>query len=265
VGRSAVVIRIEPGGWGAARVEEIAAVLRSVAGELTMHIPDLLPIALLVEHTSGHPFTLYHRSDHNEHVVRLSARGRHWYEFAYEFSHELCHILCDHARYRHREERWLEESLCELASIFTLRRMAISWRRSPPYTTPAHSASGMRASWAAHASDFQEYVDDLLEESHRRLPAGVQLRDWYRANAEYLRSNAWDREKNELVASCLLPAFEERPEGWGAVPHLYPSSSGPIDSFELHLRGWLRRTPDRLRPLIRAIADKFGIALDAMA
>lgn len=254
VARSTAVIRIEPGDWGAAPIEEIAAVLRSAAAELTMHIPDLPPTAILVEHTSGHPFALYHRSDHNEHLVRLSPRGRHWYQFAYEFSHELCHILCDHARYRHREERWFEESLCELASIFTLRRMAISWRRSPPYAT-----------WAAHASDFQEYVDDLLEESHRQLPAGVQLKDWYRANAEYVRLNAWDREKNELVASCLLPTFEERPEGWGAIPHLYPAGCGPVESFELHIRGWLRRTPDTLRPLIRAIADKFGIALHAMA
>jgi hypothetical protein len=251
---STVVIRIDPRGWGEARPEEIAAVLNSAAHELVMHVPELPPIPILVEPTSGHPFTLYHRSQGNEHVVRLSARDRHWYEFAYEFPHELCHILCDHARYRHREERWFEESLCELASIFTLKRMAISWRRSPPY-----------ASWADHASDFREYADDLLEESHRQLPAEMQLKDWYRANAECLRLNAWDREKNELVASCLLSAFEDRPEGWGAIPYLYPSGCGPIESFDLHLTGWLRRTPDPLRSFVRAIAEKFGMAPDAIA
>jgi hypothetical protein len=251
---STVVIRIEPGGWGDARPDEIAAVLDSAAREVVVHIPKLPPTPILVEPASGHPFTLYHRSQGDEHMVRLSARDRHWYEFVYEFSHELCHILCDHARYRHREERWFEESLCELASIFILRRMAVSWRRSPP-----------RASWANHADNFREYADDLLAEDHRQLPGGVQLKDWYRANAEYLRLNAWDREKNELVASCLLSVFEDRPEGWGAVPYLYPSGGGPVQSFELHLRGWLRRAPDPLRPLIRAVADRFGIALGATA
>lgn len=247
-------IRVEPGDWGNARVAEVAAVLASATAEITDHVPGLPPISVLVQHTSRHPVTLYGRSENNEHIVRLSARGRHWYQFAYEFGHELCHILCDHARYRHREEGWFEESLCELASLFTLRRMAVSWRRSPP--CPA---------WARHATDLQEYVDDLLAEPHRQLPAGMQLKDWYRANAEDLRFHPWDRERNELVATCLLPEFEERPEGWGAIPHVSPSGSRPIESFEAYLEGWLRRTPRQRRPFVTAVADRFGIALDPTA
>ena len=252
--RSTLIMRIEPQGWGDAHAEEIAAVLDSAASELIRHIPELPPIPILVEPTDRHPFTLYGRSQGNEHVVRLSAKDRHWYQFAYEFSHELCHILCDHARYRYREERWFEESLCELASVFTLKRMAVSWRRSPPYPD-----------WADHASDLQEYVDDLLEESHRQLPADMQLKDWYRVNAEWLRLNPWDREKNELVASRLLPAFEDEPEAWGAVPYLSPSGCRPVESFELYLAGWLRRTPDPLRRFVRAVAEEFGMAPDATA
>jgi len=254
VARPTLAMRIAPQGWGDARAEEVAAVLRSAASELIGRISRLPPIPILVEPTSGHPFTLYGRSPDNEHVVRLSAKGRHWYQFAYEFAHELCHILCDHARYRYREERWFEESLCELASIFTLRRMAISWRRSAPY-----------ANWAEDASDLQEYVDDLLEESHRQMPVGMQLKDWYRVNAEHLRLTPWDREKNELVASCLLPAFEKRPEGWGAIPYLNPSGRCPVESFESHLAGWLRRTPGTLRPFVRGLADMFGARLNAVA
>ncbi len=254
VSSAAVSIRVPAGGWGRARVEDIAAVLESAAGELMMHAPGLPPIAILVEPATGHPFTLYGRTQDDEHLVRLSARGRHWYQFVYEFSHELCHILCDHARYRYREERWFEESLGELASIFTLRRTAISWRQSPS-----------RPDWARCASDLQDYVDDLLAESHRQLPPGMQLKDWYRANSEYLRLNAWDREKNELVASCLLPVFEERPEIWEAIPHLYPRVRRPMESFEALVAGWLRRTPARLRPPVRTVAEHFGIVLEVTA
>jgi hypothetical protein len=248
------VIRVEPGEWGRARPAEIAAVLTWAGAEILSHIPELPPIPIVVEHSHGHPMTLYGRSEQNEHRVRLSARGRHWYQFAYEFAHELCHILCDHTRYRHREEGWFEESLCELASIFTLRRMGVSWRESPPFP-----------GWARQAGEIQEYVSELLAEPHRQLPPGVQLRDWYRAQAQQLRLYPWDRGRNELVATCLLPAFEERPEGWRTIRYLSPPGDRPIASFSLYLAGWLRRAPRELRPFVADLAGRFGFGLEAIS
>ena len=65
-------------------------------------------------------------------VVQLTARDRKWSKFAYQFSHEFCHLLSGHDRLRDNPNQWFHESLCELASVFTLRQMAKQWLISPP-------------------------------------------------------------------------------------------------------------------------------------
>ena len=48
--------------------------------------------------------------------------------------------------------QWFCESLGELASLFTLRSMSVTWEVSPPYPN-----------WRSYAAQIRIYAQDLLE------------------------------------------------------------------------------------------------------
>ncbi len=130
-----IEIRIAPDDWGGASPRDIHKLLLSAAKELSPYFSQrrLDPI-LVRQKTGAHaPIVFYQRSARNEYIVELDVRGRYWSQYAYQFSHELCHILARYEKSRGRQNRWFEESLCELAALFTLRRMSESWQTSPPY------------------------------------------------------------------------------------------------------------------------------------
>ena len=62
-----------------------------------------------------------------------SARDRKWAKFGYQFSHEFCHVLSNYENLKANPNNWFHEAICELASVFTLRRMAERWPTHPPY------------------------------------------------------------------------------------------------------------------------------------
>ena len=76
---------------------------------------------------SDDPITPYRPSRQGPFTVFLAARDDYWCQFAYQFSHELCHVLSDYERLGEGPNGWFHEAICELASVFTLRRMAERW------------------------------------------------------------------------------------------------------------------------------------------
>src|ERR1700756_4796293 len=93
------------------------------------------------------------------HRGALLARDTHWAQYAFQFAHELCHALANFASnserlqlYPPQANLWLEESLCETASLFTLRAMSRSWRTEPP--NPA---------WRNYAPCLDDYAEQRLE------------------------------------------------------------------------------------------------------
>jgi hypothetical protein len=239
-----LAIRVQKDKWGNAGLRDIQAVLLSTGKEMWRFFPDRTLKPILVEHSDSGPISLYRRGPGGEYLVRLDVEGRHWAQFAYQFAHEFCHILCNYSSQAPRKYKWFEESLCETASAFALRRMALTWKTSPPYPN-----------WKSFAAALQNYADDLLAKADK-LPAKTTLAQWYKQNADALAKNPTMRDKNKVVAYQLLSLFEAAPQHWPAIGYL--NRDGPAaKSFSAHLAAWRDRCPDKHKPFVKRIIQLF--------
>ena len=163
-------IEVQPGGWGDAHPSNVASLLGDVASHLnqllTKPVSDHIKV-VPVFGADAVPRTLYRYSVNSAITIQLTARDRKWSKFAYQFSHEFCHVLSDYERLGDDLNNWFHEALCELASVFTLRRMAERWPTRPPYPN-----------WADYASALTDYAEDLLKDENHQLPGGWTLAQW---------------------------------------------------------------------------------------
>jgi hypothetical protein len=233
-------------GWEADR-DTVRKVLESTAAELWQYFPqrELKP---LVVYPKGGPITLFRRGPCGEIVIRLNTGKTFWAQYAFQFAHEFCHVLCGYDVDNHGND-WFEESLCELASIFVLRRMGQTWQTGPPFDH-----------WKSFAPHLTSYAEDLIEPC--RLGDGKTLAEWYGQHAEGLRAPAASRDLNRVVAVALLPIFEESPEHWEAVGHLNDASPDKPQPFAQFLADWRRHAPPKHHAFIGRIASQFGVAID---
>ena len=126
-------IRVAEGGWGNTPMDSLQLVLNSVAQEVGSHFVgrDLGTIKVVAAGTN--PMVLFEKDKDGEYVVQLSARDGRWYQFIYQFGHELCHIYSNFDNKEVvggavvRSNQWFEESLCEAAALYTLRKTASNW------------------------------------------------------------------------------------------------------------------------------------------
>lgn len=249
--KHALSIRVQSGGWGSAKPEEIEAVLYSVAAEMLPHFPGTRLYPMIVSHTNDAPRVLYDRGSKNEYRVLLTAKDRKWSHYAYEFAHELSHILTNYQHHVNlkmtKHHQWFEETLCEVASLYALKMLGRSWQNSPPF-----------ASWAQHAPEFDAFVLRFLNEPHRNIPTPLAV--WFSEKSDTLQKNPYERKHNEVVANLLLPLFEENPEVWDAIAYL--NMAKPGDSFRDYLLTWRDNAPEQHRDLIVYLMALFGMPGD---
>lgn len=231
--------------WGNSK-DNVRAVLLSAANELWPYFPERSLKPILVEPLGG-PITLFNRGRDGEYRVKLDTGDNLWSQWAYQFAHEFGHILSNYDEVSH-QNKWFEETVCEVASLFALRRMADTWSKD--------SAS---ASWRRYASALRKYADDRSAKA--KLPEGKTLPEWYEAHARALAKTGYDREKNTLVAVQLLPLFEKTPEHWEAIGWLAKAKKGHSESLPDYLKAWQTQCPEKHRAFVAAVADKFGIDL----
>lgn len=242
-------IHVLEGAWGDARAQDIEIVLYSVAATLLEHFPGRRLDPIVVAHSDTHPITLFKRGPGNEYQVRLSARGTHWAAYAYEFAHELSHILNNYEHHPYSNatsyNQWFAESLCEVASLYVLKRLTFVWEVSPPYPQ-----------WADYAPAFEKHVERILSERRRQLPPDTSLATWFQKNENELRHNPYLRSHNAIVASLLLPLFEEDPRIWEAIGYL--NLEAPGQSFQEYLQAWRSNAPEDYRDIIDYMMAMFG-------
>ena len=246
--RNALFITVAKGDWGDADLEDTQAVLYSAANELVKFFPNKRLNPIIVEYDKNGPKTLYKRGSNGEYIVQLSSRDRYWVQFAYQFSHELCHVLAMNNKVTESPNQWFEESLCETASLFVLKRMAVTWRTFPPYTN-----------WKSFAPAFQQYVNNLMGNPSRQLPPNITFVEWYKANSRELRDNPYVREKNAIVANQFLSLFEQNPENWEAVSYLNMEKPTPSQSFRSYLDQWYKHSPPKHRKFIVTVIELFNV------
>ena len=246
-------IRVQAEEFGGASTADITAVLQSVAGELCRYWPRTQIPRIEVYHRTDHPQTDSIRAAGNRIAIGLTARDNHWAQYSFQFAHEFCHALANYSnssrplvRYPRHANLWLEESLCETASLFALRAMGRSWQTDPP-----HSA------WREYAVWLNSYANERLAMAKNRLPPGTQFSIWFRENQSLLRHSPTERSRNTIIATQLLPIFEADPRGWEALAFLNSASINPQSSLAQHLAQWRSRCPQRLRSFVTKVESVF--------
>jgi hypothetical protein len=239
--------RLAPEGWGDASSADIKAVLNSTIQELWKFFPGRKLESIVI--TRGHegPIVHYKRNDLKEIVIQLDTEGLYWCQYAYQFAHEFCHILSGFDE-DWKGNLWFEESLCETASLFVLRRMAETWEKSPPFEI-----------WKTYAPRFKEYADDVM--NRRTIVAESRLADYYRKNQAKLIANPVDRERNGAISRILLKIMEAKPDAWEAVSWLNSAPSKPGETFEAYMAKWKKAAPERWHAFITDMAKRFGVAV----
>jgi hypothetical protein len=228
--------------WGG-QIEDVRRVLHSAGEQLWQCFPDQMLSPIMVEPQGG-PIVLFRHGPQGEYLVQLNTGGRFWAQHAYQFAHEFTHILCKFDENPHRN-RWFEESLCETASLFALRKMAEVWAVRPPYPN-----------WRSYSKSLASYADERIEKA--RLPAGKTLAAWFHEESEHLYANAALRDKNTTVAVALLPLFEREPQHWEAVSYLNARKPPKDQTFADFLKQWQASAPQKHRAFIRQIGKKFA-------
>lgn len=253
--RSRPVVKVAAGNWGAVDARDIRIFLEAVADEFLAYVDDPreVPLRIRVVPRAGSPRVLYERGRDGEYVVQLTARNETWFQYAYQFSHELCHIVShfDHKE-RHGDEvisanQWFEESLCETAALYTLKRLAANWAEAPP-----------ARQWSGYGPLFASYAEFLQAQPHRRSTAGQNLGQWYRDNRAALEADPYLRESNERVATALLPLFEHAPGGWRAIAYLNADTASAAKGFADFLGDWFLACPADEREVVRQTMQLFG-------
>jgi hypothetical protein len=247
-------IRVQAGGFGGASAADITAVLQSAAGELSRHWQRTALPSIDVYHRTDHPQTDSRRAAGNRIAIGLTARDNHWAQYSFQFAHECCHALINYsnnerglARDRQYANLWLEESLCETASLFTLRALSRSWLIAPPY-----------AAWRDYAPWFSAYAQERLALPEHHLPAGTSFVVWFRANEPALRQDSTRRDRNTIVAAQLLPIFEKEPRGWGALA-FFSRAANPNQSLSQYFTKWRSGCPRELQRFITKLAAVFKV------
>lgn len=244
-------IRVLGGGWGGPSAEEIEPVLYAVADELLTRIPAKLTTPIVVTHTNRNPVALYDKGPNGEYQVQLHAAGRYWHRYVYEFAHELCHILSNYEAHADttKHNQWFEETLCETASLHTLKSLARTWETAAP-----------SAQFAAHAPALRRFADEIINEGHRRLPADTPLAAWLRENEAQLRKDPYLRDKNEVVANLLLPLFERNPESLDALCYMNLGPGDAKNSLRDYLHNWYHNAPAEHRLFVAGILELLGLS-----
>ena len=194
-------IVVAPYGWGKARPVDVFKLLgdTALALNLLMRTPFAGSVVVVpAPHDDLTPRTYYRFAAADPIFIQLTALDLKWAKFAYQFAHELCHALSDYERLKDNPNNWFYEALCELASVFTLRRMAERWPTRPPYPN-----------WADYAESLASYAQERLSRKEHQLPVGMTLPNWLLLEEESLRQDPYQRAKNAVVAYSLLPNLRE--------------------------------------------------------
>lgn len=242
-----LTIRANEGDWGGAQLSDVEAVARSAAASFAAFDDDE-SVAITLQPTMGaedNPIALTYTNPSDEFIVRLNVRGTLWARLAYQFAHEFCHVVADPRTWTGEGDAfaWIEEALCETASLVALRSMARSWATDPPYPH-----------WHNYSSSLADYEAEQTSGPARSLPPGMPFSIWFADRLPLLESNPFRRDDNTIIAKELLPTFETDRAAWRAVRFMHAWPRLPATQLSDFLTGWATACPAEYRQAVDSVA-----------
>ncbi len=249
--RAPMNISVRPSNSDNIHIPSIKALLTDTANHLNQFLRNPFSGVIEVQIASNEPkapITLNRDYGLGQSKVLLSARDKYWCQYVFQFAHEFCHVLTDYyERLLANPNAWLHETICEIASIFALQRMAHQWCNNP--TIPGQHG---------YAEQFQIYADDRLGRREVKLPTGMDLHGWLKSREKELRSadvtDDNQRLNQSLIAYILLPIFEKNPEGWNAITK-FPTSTGELPEY---LSDWHLSVDSDDKNFVAILSDALG-------
>lgn len=231
-------LRIDAGDFGMEEEE-----LRTLFEETIARFPRALsrkdPPLFISRHSEG-PMVLYERTPRGEVAMRLDSGDRYYAQLIYQFAHELAHVRADYQPVRH-ENKWLEETLCETASLFALRQLASHWE----HHAPSRALRDYRENLASYADRVMEARSPLTRQT---APA------FYRKHRETLRRSATERTLNGAFANLIFPLLEAEPRHWRTLA-TFPRAEGA--TLAQHFKAWRSATPRKHHRFLKNLESLF--------
>lgn len=239
-------IRITSSNWGSAQVVDLQKVLESVVNVMDSYFGSKIDSDITVKYDQiNGPMVLYVRGENGEYQVLLSSKDTFWAQHSYQFSHEYCHIRTNYIS-DNTKTKWFEETICELASLVTLRKMSEVWKVSPPYKN-----------WHDYSPALHNYAEDMIASEKRRLPEDVEFSDWFKENLGGLEGDQYMRDANAIIAIKLLPIFEDNTLLWRAATYLNTWVVKDTDDIYQFFDKWLSSVPAELKPIVNILVNVF--------
>lgn len=216
----------------ARKADNFLVVLDEIISLFDMYMParEQLPLRVSLVRSEESPCCF-----RGSHEIYLNTEIQYVSQAAYQFSHEMCHYRIPYLVAENL--KWLEESVCESASHFFMRRLAHVLSTKSNYTVLKE-----------YAPRFIAYSENVLKDCRKvDLHSPLQIRR--------MELNWYLREENRCVAGQLLPLFEKRPVLWQAVPFLgdIPPEFSLPDSFTI----WKKISPAVCRQAIEEMQNIF--------
>ena len=229
--------------------DNVVNLLHATADELVCFFPER-KFPVIEVGPRGGPITYYDRGSKGEIRVRLDVEGSLWNQLIYQFAHEMGHIVCDYKSHEHKN-KWFEESICETASLYVLRKVATKWK-----TAPAISKA------ESYAANFYKYAQRRIDDA--KLPEGKTFAEWFKDNFELLTIKNGDaRNQQTIIASnVMLKHFERDPKSlWSAMAYLNTEKLTKLHTFEAYLSAWHRNCPEPLKASVKQLVLEFQVEI----
>jgi hypothetical protein len=231
---------------------DIKAVLQSAAGEIWKYCATTkFEMGFRIYRNEKFPITHFEHEDGRV-KIGLATEKTFWSQYAFQFAHEFSHALMDHAndwrRLWHNAEhanQWVEETFCEVASLFALRAMGRSWETAAPYPN-----------WRSYGKHLTKYAQDRLEDPKHQVPEGKTFAAWF-AEVEPAQRRKWTREINTTIARQFLPLFEAEPAGWDALPALKLCTREAGKTLARFMQEWKANAAPRHHAFIEKVTRTF--------
>lgn len=238
-----VIVSVEGTNWSGGSPRDIRTLLGNVAQHLTMHLHDPLDAIIKVNYWPHYPMILMRLPGQTSYTILLTANGKRWAQFSYQFAHEFCHLLSGYEQLHESANNWFHESICEMASLFTLKSMGKSWQAAAPYPN-----------WHDYAKHLTQYAENVADTARMKTPTEEVFSVWLRTHEAEGRQDPYRREGNSIVALLMLPIFEQAPQAWNAVRSLPVSDA----ALSIYLEQWKFAADPRDQVFINLIQKALG-------
>lgn len=177
-------------------------------------------------------------------VILLHTKDLVWCQYIYQFSHEFCHFTIS-STYDEKNDHfgWLEESICELASLYLLKVASQKWTSSPPYTN-----------WVTYAKEIETYFNSRINLINK---IDLGFKTWLSNKLPELSKNRYDRKSNLIIANALLSSILAKPSHWNSLITFAQVEYSSTTTLENFFDIWIESVEDNHKDNLNEIKNIF--------